>query len=148
MHMKKILFFLFCLLAVTTHAYAQSEMNVAPVFGNTTLGKGQKEIIIKGRELKPYNLEYFRSQTLKTTPGQRDAIEKLVKADGQEAADKEIGTIGGHIYYAFYCFRKTDGSYSYLFYRNNTLRNRKSQEITLIYMEGHATLEQLKKMFN
>lgn len=147
--MKKILFFWFCLFTIATRIYAQSGMNVESVFGKTSLGKGQKEIIIKGRELKPYNLRYFRSQTLKTTPEQRENIEKLVAADGKQAIDKEVGTIGGHIYYAFYRFRKEgSNSYSYLFYRNGTLRDRNSREITIVYMEGSATIDELKKMFN
>jgi predicted phosphodiesterase len=36
----------------------------------------------------------------------------------------------------------------YLFYRNAALQsNSKGQSLTVVYMEGHATLDQLKKMF-
>ena len=64
------------------------------------------------------------------------------------ASYHESGTKSGHLYYGIYQFPIRDGRNRYLFYRNNTLSKNSEPSLTLIYMEGTATLETLKRTFS
>lgn len=101
---------------------------------------------ITGSPLKPYNLTLFRSIT---TGDSRlyDEIEQAVNKDAQKTIDKECGHINGRLYYGFFIFEPRDNKYRYLFYRNSSLRSNEPNEVTVVYMEGYATLEELKETF-
>ena len=93
-----------------------------------------------------YNLTLFRSIT---TGDSRlyDEIEQAVNKDAQKTIDKECGHIDGRLYYGFFIFEPRGNKYRYLFYRNSSLRSNEPNEVTVVYMEGYATLEELKKTF-
>ena len=101
---------------------------------------------ISGRALKPYNLTLFRSIT---TGDSRlyDEIEQAVNKDAQKTIDKECGYIDGQLYYGFFLFEPKEKKNRYLFYRNSSLRSNEPNEVTIVYMEGYATLKELKEMF-
>lgn len=105
------------------------------------------EVLVKGHKLEPYNLTLFRSLTVKNSPEEFQQIEELVVQDGLQALDKETGMIGGKLYYGFYRLPPKGERYRYLFFRNSSLRKVESDEVTVVYMEGYATLEELKQMF-
>lgn len=105
------------------------------------------EVLVKGHKLEPYNLTLFRSLTVKNSPKEFQQIEELVVQDGLQALDKETGMIGGKLYYGFYRLPPKGERYRYLFFRNSSLRKVESDEVTVVYMEGYATLEELKQMF-
>lgn len=128
--------------------YAQEEMNIGPMFE----GKGKwnlkfNAVFIKGESLKPYNLTLFRSITA-TDSRLFEDIEKAIEKDEIKAIDKECGYINDKLYYGFFMFKpQKEKKYRYIFYRNSSLRSNEPNEITIVYMEGYATLEELKKMF-
>lgn len=101
---------------------------------------------LSGRALKPYNLTLFRSIT---TGDSRlyEEIEQAVNKDAQKTIDKECGYIDGRLYYGFFLFEPKEKKNCYLFYRNNSLRSDEPNEVTIVYMEGYATLKELKEMF-
>lgn len=143
--MKRMYLFLlamFCLLSLQ----AQEGLQVCPFFNSKA---NVTEVQVKGKELKPFNLTLFRSLTLKSHSEEAIKMEHSVLKDAEKAIDKEEGRIGGRLYYGFYCLKPTDkGCYRYLFYRNQALRKEnKQEEVTLVYMEGYATLDELKRMF-
>ena len=76
-----------------------------------------------------------------------ERMERLVVADEKNAVSKETGRIGEKLYYGFYCFPAHMGNLRYVFYRNSSLREVESNEVTLVYIEGNVTMEELKKMF-
>jgi hypothetical protein len=76
-----------------------------------------------------------------------DELEGIVESDSKKAIDKECGYINGKLYYGFYQFKPANGKYRYIFYRNSSLRDDEPDEVTIVYMEGYPTLEELKKMF-
>ena len=144
--MKRLLFILtVCLMA--TIANAQKNMGIAQLFEGMERAKyGFSAVVIEGKSLKKYNLKLFKSVT--TTKTQWfDELENLVENDSKEAIDKECGYINGKLYYGFYQFKPLDGKYRYIFYRNSSLRDDEPDEVTIVYMEGYPTLEELKKMF-
>lgn len=126
---------------------AQQQMQIGPLFGKD-FQKQQEvtEVIVTGKKLKPYNLTLFRSITLRDRPHEMARMEQLVKADGATAADKEVALIGGKLYFGFYRFQDGDTN-RYIFYRNQSLRAPHKQEATLVYMEGKASLAEIKEMF-
>ena len=144
--MKRLLFILtICFMA--SLANAQMNMGISPLFEGTERAKyGFSAVIIEGKSLKKYNLTLFKSVT--TTKAQVfDELEKMVENDSKDAIDKECGYINGKLYYGFYQFKPVNEKYRYIFYRNSSLRDDEPDEITIVYMEGYPTLEELKKMF-
>lgn len=107
------------------------------------------EVLVKGAELQPFNLTLFRSLTLSNDAEALAEIERLMMEEREQALDKEEGMIAGRLYYGFYCQAKLeDKGFRYLFYRNAALKKEHpEQEVTIVYMEGYATLEELKRMF-
>lgn len=132
---------------MATLANAQKNMEIAPLFEGTKRAKyAFSAVVIEGKSLKKYNLKLFKSVT--TTKTQWfDELENLVENDSKKAIDKECGYINGKLYYGFYQFKPLDGKYRYIFYRNSSLRDNEPDEVTIVYMEGYPTLEELKKMF-
>lgn len=106
------------------------------------------EVSIQGQYLKPYNLTLFRSVTFENGETMAKQIEEWIEADSRDAYDKEVGRLKGQLYYGFFCLPTHKGKQRYLFYRNAALQpNSKDKSLTVAYMEGYATLEQLKEMF-
>ena len=132
---------------MATIANAQKNMDIAPLFEGAERAKyGFSAVVIEGKSLKKYDLTLFKSVT--TTKTQWfDEVERMVENDSKVAIDKECGYINGKLYYGFYQFKPPDGKYRYIFYRNSSLRDDEPDEVTIVYMEGYPTLEELKKMF-
>lgn len=127
---------------------AQEPLSSLSLFdGRYNNRKGAVEVQVKGKKLKPYNLTLFRSLTLKTDPAEIQKISGMIESDSRKATEKETGNIGGKLYYGFFCFGGNSETNQYLFFRNAYLRDKNNPEIIVIYMEGYAKLDEIKKMF-
>lgn len=104
---------------------------------------------VEGSELTPYHLTLYRSVSFSDTYLVVDAMEKSVLTDARLAYSKEMGNKGKRLYYAFLALPPRDGRHAnrYIFYRNASLREGGKDELTLVYMEGSATMDELKKLF-
>ena len=71
-------------------------------------------------------------------------IERSVKQDGAHAISREVQFKDKRLYYGFYELPDRDGSNRYLFYLNQLAAG--GNKVIVIYMEGSASLEQVKKM--
>ena len=114
--------------------------------------EGLSAVHIEGEDLSIYNLSLFRS--IRLTPeiipdASRKLMEQRVINDGKLATKKEVAMIGGRLYYGFYVLPPSDKKTNrYIFYRNNILKpEAKPQEIMLVYIEGAASPDELKKIF-
>lgn len=146
--MKKVFTIIILMLAFVVEAQSQTSLQIAELFNGSYKRKDNAiEVVVKGNQLKRYKLEVFRSLTIKNDPKDFERIEKLVEQDEKHAISKETGHIGERLYYAFYCFSPQKGRFRYIFYRNSSLRKTESNELTLIYMEGNITMDELKVMF-
>ena len=146
--MKKVFPIIILMLAFVVEAQSQTNLQIAELFNGSYKRKDNAiEVVVKGNQLKRYKLEVFRSLTIKNAPKDFERIEKLVEQDEKHAISKETGHIGERLYYAFYCFSPQKGRFRYIFYRNSSLRKTESNELTLIYMEGNVTMDELKVMF-
>lgn len=132
----------------TIEGWAQEGLRIGELFDGSYKRKSNAiEVVIKGEKLKRYRLNVFRSLTIKNDPKDFERIEKLMEADEKNAVSKETGRIGERLYYGFYCFPAYKGQLRYVFYRNSSLREVESNEVTLVYIEGNVTMDKLKEMF-
>lgn len=142
--MKRILTtIIICIAAFSAEAQSVEAADIL----NGKMTKQVESSCIEGSSLKPYNLTLF--STVSTSDRKLfNYIEEVVKSNEHKAIDKECGYINGKLYYGFYQFKPNeDGKYRYLFYRNSSLRDDEPSEVTIVYMEGYPTLDELKKMF-
>ena len=150
--MKRILSLILFSLCLTS-VVAQKDLKIAVYFSEPYLAiEGLSSVHIEGDDLNPYNLSLFRSITLtpESTPdNSRKLMEQRVMEDGKLATKKEVAMIGGRLYYGFYVLPPRDKKTNrYIFYRNNILKpEAKPQEIMLVYIEGAASPDELKKIF-
>lgn len=150
MNIKRIFTVILLLLSVQAAAFAQKGLQVDQLFGGPYLQrKDATEVLIKGSRLHTYKLTLFRSITLTPAKGEAEQFEKCVLADAKLAIDKELTHRQGHLYYGFCQFKPRGETRRYLFFRDNGLRANvhKNRQISLIYMEGTASPQELKQMF-
>ena len=147
--MKRLKTILTIFVLATLPALAQEDLKIGELFGNDYIKKHKAtEVMVQGKELKPYDLTLFRSVTFDNGKTLSEKIEKWIDTDSRNAYDKEVGRINGKLYYGFFCLPPHKGKNRYLFYRNAALQSdSKDPSLSVVYMEGHATLEQLKTMF-
>ena len=154
--MRRFLFLLMVNL-VCLPVLAQKGLHVAEIFDGDIVAKTYMvENMLKGEQLSRYKLTFFRSIKFKASVEERHKIEALVNEDIRHAIDLEQE-------------RKWDGrkdsraglNYAVMTLPPQDARDRKSRRylcyqclplrgeyaITLIYMQGHATLDELRKMF-
>ena len=146
--MKRIFTIIVLMLAWVVEGQSQTGLQITELFNGQYKRKDNAiEVVVKGNQLERYKLKVFRSLTIKNDLKDFERIEKLVEQDEKNAISKETGRIGERLYYAFYCFPSEKEHYRYIFYRNSSLRKTESNELTLIYMEGNVTMDELKIMF-
>lgn len=123
---------------------AQENLAINSLF-HGRLGKNNvSETIIKGEKVEEYGLETYHSLSTKQ-PALAAKMSSAVLKDAEEATSKELRYDGGKLYYAFISFRDPSyNSYRHILYLNKMLKGGK--EIILIFMEGDANVQQIKKM--
>lgn len=148
--MKRKTYLLLLALMLSLPLCAQEGLHIAPLFnGQFRDDRHATEVLMKGRKLAPYKLTLFRSLTLNTGRVDVGKIERLIRADGSSAIDKEVGMRGGRLFYGFYQLKPAGHTRRYLFYRNNSLKpgGGHTATLTVIYMEGSATIDEIKRTF-
>ena len=144
--MKRLIFIILCTISVLI-ASAQ-DLHVNDCFSDNILdNKCVTAVKVKGERLDAYKLSTFRSITITDNQHLATWVRKCVAHDASLANDREEGVKNGVLQYGFYVFRKSGKKYSYIFYRNNNPGKSSITDVTLVYMEGKATLSELKQMF-
>lgn len=146
--MKRIsLIIITCTLAALP-VLAQSGLNINSLFdGRYKKDPHATELIVTGSGAKDINLKVYHSLKV-TQKSQQNLVESLVVKDGVKAIDKEVEYRGGQLYYGFYSLPATNSGHNrYIFFLNQNLANNSPKNmVTLIYMEGKATAEEIKKL--
>lgn len=146
--MKRIFIIIILMFGWLMEGWSQEGLHIDELFNGQYKRKDNAiEVVVKGHWLERYRLKVFRSLTVKNDPKDFERIENLVLQDEKNAVSKETGHIGERLYYAFYCLPSDKEHYRYIFYRNSSLRKVEDNELTLIYMEGNVTMDELKMMF-
>ena len=134
------------LLATAAAANAQEGLSVADVFGGRYHDRaGVCETMISGGSLAAHKLTVYRSLSF-DNPDAADIalVERAVKQDGARATDREVQLRGGRLYYGFYALPRHNSKNRYLLYLNQLAAG--GDKLLVIYLEGYATAEQVKKM--
>lgn len=103
------------------------------------------ETIISGTSLADYNLSSYKSLTFTGAPELTPDVEKAVTRDGATARDREVSYQDGHLYYGFYALPPRNNLKRYIFYLNRASKST-TGKVILIYVEGHADINQIKRM--
>lgn len=145
--MKHRVIFLIIALITATSAFAQEGMAVNKLFTSDYKQRPSvNEVEISGMVLKSYGVTKFRSITAINDAEVADIMRRCVAADAPKAIGSEVKKVGGVINYALYTFSEKEGKYRYVFYRNRKKGDGKN-EVTVLYVEGTATLKELKDLF-
>ena len=146
--MKRFSLIIFISILATLPVLAQSGLNINSLFdGRYKKDPNATELIVTGSGAKEINLKVYHSLKV-TQKSQQNLVESLVVKDGVKAVDKEVEYRNGQLYYGFYCLPATkNGENRYIFYLNQNLAHKAPKNmVTLIYMEGKATPEQIKQL--
>ena len=145
--MKRIIIITLTLLLATMAATAQKGLNINRLFdGRYKKASGTTEIIVTGSQAYEIGLTVYHSVSV-TDKTQAEIIESLVIKDGAQAVDKEVEYRDGQLYYGFYTMRKVKRSNRYIFFLNQNLARKSPKNVvTLIYMEGEASADEIKKL--
>lgn len=135
--MKRILPLILVFWGVCVEAFAQKGLAIEAAFEEMAVRQNATEVVMGAGRLKKYRLSLFHSLEIKNpTATERSRIEALIQSDACQAVLHEEN--GGH---RLYELPRQGGVHSYIFYRLGP------QSLILIYIEGKASLEQIKSQF-
>lgn len=166
--MKKVLLIAsFAFLALVT-AKAQTGLQIDSVFHNSMSGrlgeqhkvcgnvKGSasfsdkhgtsEESVVRGNQLKDYNLDYFRSIRLQTSDQKIEKIIGWIMADSVAASSKDMQEEDGLLTYALLQFDGDKSRKRYVGYQLKRSPGGKPT-VTVVYMTGKATVKDLQVIF-
>ena len=145
--MKRTTIIILTCLLTTIAAMAQEGLNIDRLFdGRFKKATGATEIIVTGQQARQIGLTVYHSLSV-TDKGQAELVESMVVKDGAQAIDKEVEYRNGQLYYGFYTMKPVKRHNRYIFFLNQNLaRKSPKNTVTLIYMEGSANSEQIKKL--
>lgn len=135
--MKRIILFLLVLPGSLLGAWAQKGLAIQTVFDEMAVKKNVTEVVMGPGRLKNYKLSFFHSLEIKAaSETERQRIETLMGKDVAGAVLHEETPE-----HRLYELPQRKGTHYYIFYRCT------GQTITLIYIEGKASLNQIKNYF-
>ena len=135
--MKKLLTLI--LLSLSSHIglWAQKGLAIQAAFDEMAVKKNATEVVMSGKRLKNFHLSFFHSLEIKDpSTSDHHHISSLVQTDAAQAVTREETSE-----HKFYELPQHKGNHSYILYRNS------GQSLTLIYIEGKASLKQIKQYF-
>ena len=139
------------LITATLPLSAQKGLRINEVFeGNIINELALQESLVKGESLAPYKLKVLRTAKFTVGEARRDEVETLFEEDmkGRNDDDEniELEYRDGHLYYAIVQLTDTrKGQHRYICYQCRKTTG--GHGITLVYMEGKASLADLRKTF-
>lgn len=146
------LFFSLIILAIALPLAAQDGLEINKVFkGETVNETAIKESLVKGESLAPYKLRVLHTAKFTVGEAHRDEVEALFEEDmkGRLPDDDEnieLEYRDGHLYYAIVQLTDTrKGQHRYICYQCRKTTG--GHGITLVYMEGKASLCDLRNTF-
>ena len=150
--MKQILIVLLTLTSITLCATAQEGLRINEVFEGKIVPKQEiQESLIRGDNLAPYNLRVLHTVKCAVNAKERITMEQLFEEDmkgriSDDDSNMEMESRDGHLYYAIVQLADNEKhTHRYICYQ---CRERSSHyDITLVYMEGKASLADLRKTF-
>lgn len=144
--MKRILLIITALLLSVWTASAQRDLEVGAIFdGKVVPRKIMKETFIKSAQLDPFNLEQYHSVSFSGDDRVLEEVSRRILADAEKATDQEIHRNEGRLVYAILTFERANRDNRFVCYQ--CVSQAGGHAITLVYMHGPASLDDLKSLF-
>ena len=150
--MKRTLFILSMLIGICLNTSAQRGLQINEVFEGKVIAKQyMQESLIKGDNVAPYKLRLLHTVKFLANNSQRAKADALFNIDMKERisdddSNMEMETRDGFLYYAIVQLTDNEkGSHRHICYQ---CRPKSTKfDITMVYMEGEASLADLRKTF-
>lgn len=145
--MKKIVLTIWLLVSAAT-AFAQGGLMINQAFQGGISGKDKTETRISGKRLKPYKLSLYRHCKAHVSEADLERMTGWILKDAEPASDKETEYQDGKLVYALIRREDPEVGNKYICFQvksKNILDN--TYGVTLVYLEGKATLEDLEEIF-
>lgn len=141
--MKRLLLTLgFLLLAV--HGLLAQQLRIDRVFQQYSVQENAREVVMSGKTVKKdYRITLFHSLDL-SKPSAREVadVESAVEHDTRKTLEREEKrSRDGQLQSGFYALKGKKRLRRYIFYR------RGADKVSVIYIEGRATMKEMKSMF-
>lgn len=144
--MKKIVVTCMTLLLLAVTASAQRDLKCYPVFKGKIVPWEQMVVTeVRSSSLASYQLDYYRGVSFQVERELAGRVASLVEQDADAAPVKETEKVGGLLTYALVQPAPSGKTNRYLCYQARKAGN--EWKLTLLYLEGPATLGDLRKMF-
>lgn len=140
------------LIGISLSTSAQRGLQINEVFEGKVIAKQyMQESLIKGDNVAPYKLKLLHTVKFLANNSQRAKADALFNIDMKERisdddSNMEMETRDGFLYYAIVQLTDNEkGSHRYICYQ---CRPKSTKfDITMVYMEGEASLADLRKTF-
>lgn len=144
--MKKMLITICFLFLLTTSMYAQRDLKTYPVFqGEVVPGKMMVVTEVRGGGMATYKLDYYKGVSFQVGEELAAKVASLVEADAAVTNDRETEKTGSLLTYALIQPKSKGRTNRYLCYQARPVAG--EWKITILYLEGSATLSDLRSMF-
>ena len=144
--MKKMLITICLLFLLTTSMNAQRDLKTYPVFqGEIVPGKMMVVTEVRGGGMATYKLDYYKGVSFQVGEELAAKVASLVEADAAATNDRETEKIGSLLTYALIQPKSKGRANRYLCYQARPVAG--EWKITILYLEGPATLSDLRSMF-
>ena len=145
--MKKLLLFLLALLLTSGAAFAQRGLNSNAIFrGRVIPSERMVRTEVRGSSMTTYKLDFYRSVRFQVDKKTALEVAALVKADAEAAISAETEMTGDLPTYALVQPAGRGKTHRYLCYQARP--EGPAWVITILYLEGSATLADLRSMFD
>ena len=145
--MKKLLLFLLALLLTSGAAFAQRGLNSNAIFrGRVIPSERMVRTEVRGSSMTTYKLDFYRSVRFQVDKKTALEVAALVKADAEAAISAETEMTGDLLTYALVQPAGRGKTHRYLCYQARP--EGPAWVITILYLEGCATLADLRSMFD
>lgn len=145
--MKKLLLFLLALLLTSGAAFAQRGLNSNAIFrGRVISSERMVRTEVRGSSMTTYKLDFYRSVRFQVDKKTALEVAALVKADAAAAISAETEMTGDLLTYALVQPAGRGKTHRYLCYQARP--EGPAWVITILYLEGSATLADLRSMFD
>ena len=145
--MKKILLCILALLLSSGAAFAQRGLSCNAIFRGRVISSDRMiRTEVRGSSMTTYKLDFYRSVQFQVDEKEALEVAALVKADADAAVSAETEVIGKLLTYALIQPAQRGKTPRYLCYQARP--GGPAWVITILYLEGTATLEDLRSMFD
>lgn len=143
---RKVLLVVALLVGFLLPARAQNGLQINNLFQGKLVDMSVvTESIVSGKKLSPYNLDYFRSVRFMADEKQISTVVKWIREDASMAEEQDMESENGRLVYALLKFPRMMEKNRYVGYQVKRIGAK--DYVTVVYMEGAATVEDLKVIF-